>query len=170
MWLLKISLDILGNIAAFFLAPFVVLAADKFTGRLPRPFWWMETPDVRLPGDMAEKAVFSLYKRFGWYLTSLYWVGWRNRAYGLSSALAFKPDRGMPMKWWGLRDISDDGPNRGWAFFRIGPAWEFYAVLGRKLGLRVRVGYKLQPFFQNDDWSNPLWGMPVLHISLRKLG
>jgi hypothetical protein len=170
MWLLKITADLLGSLAAMVLAPIVVRYADKYTGRLPRAFWWMETPDNLLPGDLKEPKVKRIYDRFGWYWTAVYWLGWRNKAYGLSMALAFRPNKSMRMSWRGQRDVSDDNDKRGWAWFRLGPAWEFYAVYGRRFGVRFRIGYKLQPFFQSPDWSNPLWGMPVLHLSLRKLG
>lgn len=170
IWLLKITADILGSLAAMVLAPIVCAFADKYTGRLPKGFAWMETPDNPLPGDLREPLVAKMYLRAGFYLTSVYWLGWRNKAYGLGAILAFRPKPGDQLRWWGNRDVSDDSAQRGWAFFRLGKAWEFYAVYGRKFGVRVRLGYKLQPFFQNTDWSNPLWGSPVIHFSLRKLG
>lgn len=168
VWLIKIVIDLAGSIAAIFLAP-IVCAFARY-GSLPKPFRWMETPDNPLPGDLREPLVRKVYERFGFYLCSVYWLGWRNRAYGLSMRLAFRPTKYMRMRYWGNRDVSDDSAQRGWAFFRIGRAWEFYAVVGKTFGLRVRVGYKLQPFFQTDDWSNPLWGMPVLHLSVRRMG
>lgn len=170
IWLPIILLDLLGSVAAMLLAPVVVKFADKYTGRLPKGFAWMETPDNLLPGDLRERTVQSIYSRFGWYWTSVYWLGWRNKAYGLSTKLAYRPDKSERMSVSGNPAVSDDSGERGWAFFRIGKAWEFYAVYGGSFGIRVRLGYKLQPFFHNDVWDNPLWGMPVLHVSLRKLG
>jgi hypothetical protein len=170
IWFFKIALDILGSLAAVLLAPFVCLFANKYRGDLPRGFRWMQTPDVKLPGDFREPLVASLYKRFGFYLTSVYWVGWRNKAYGLSSRLAYRPKHGEAMSYTGNPNVGDDGAERGYCLFVMEGAWEFYAVYGRRFGIRVRLGHKLQPFFQNANWSNPLWGMPVLHLSLRKLG
>ena len=169
MWPLRITLDLLGSIAAMVLAPVVCAFGNKYTGRLPRAFAWMETPDNRLPGDLNEPTVWAVYKRWGWYLCSVYWLGWRNKAYGLSARLRYRPEPPVRMSYSGNPNVSDDNGERGWCWFRMGKAREFYAVVGHKFGLRVRVGYKLQPFFQNSDWSNPLWGSPVLHLSLRKL-
>lgn len=60
-------------------------------GDLPRWARWWETPDERLPGGMYEPTVESIYKRFGRYWCSVYWLGIRNRMYGLSFALFGEP-------------------------------------------------------------------------------
>lgn len=172
IWPLKITADLLGSLAAMVLVPFVVPFADRYTGRLPRAFWWLETPDNRLPGDLKEPTVRKVYERFGFYLTSVYWLGWRNRAYGLSCRLGVRPEKHWPMSVKGNANVGDDNGERGWAWFRLGEAWEFYAVYGKSFGVRIRVGYKLKPFFDNPDgdWTNPVWGQTVLHFSLRRLG
>ena len=168
-WLGKIAVDILGTVAAVFLSPIACAFADKYTGRLPKVFAWMETPDNRLPGDLNEPTVKAIYDRCGFYLTSVYWLGWRNKAYGLSSRLRFVADRSMPMSFTGNPNVSDDTAERGWCWYRIGPAREFYAVYGKHFGIRIRLGYKLQPYFTSDDWDNPVFGQPVIHLSFRKL-
>lgn len=48
--------------------------------------WWLEwagTPDEHLPGAMYEPTVKKLYDKFGWYWTSVYWIGWRNPGNGI---------------------------------------------------------------------------------------
>lgn len=56
-------------------------------GDLPRWARWWETPDERLPGGLYERTVERVWRRYGRYVCSVYWLGVRNRMYGLSFAL-----------------------------------------------------------------------------------
>lgn len=46
-----------------------------------------QTLDDRLPGGTYEPTVSRMLERFGPYWTSVYWIGWRNRAHGLRRVL-----------------------------------------------------------------------------------
>lgn len=51
-------------------------------GDLPKWLSWFSTPDERLPGGMYEPTVASMYEKRGKLVTSMYWLGFRNRAHG----------------------------------------------------------------------------------------
>lgn len=51
--------------------------------RLPKILSFMETPDEDLAGGMYEPTVKNIYDKFGAYLCSVYWIGFRNQSQGL---------------------------------------------------------------------------------------
>jgi hypothetical protein len=56
-------------------------AIQRYT--LPKPFKWLLTPDEDLAGGMYEPTVKKIYDKFGWYICSWYWIGFRNQGQGL---------------------------------------------------------------------------------------
>lgn len=91
-----LSKQLLWRLAAPFVVPFMLRKAEKtdvITShhdqpniqryRLPAKWAWVETPDEHLPGGMYEPTVAKLYKSFGWFITSWYWLGLRNVGQGL---------------------------------------------------------------------------------------
>lgn len=89
------------------LVPFALLACEWEDWRVPfgngrhhLPAWasWLDTPDQMLPGDLSIPTVRSIYDRWGWFICSWYWLGWRNPAQGL--AWSFGKDVAAP--WWTL--------------------------------------------------------------------
>lgn len=184
-WLIIIALDLAASFAALLLAPFVVPFADKYSGRLPRAFAWMETPDNRLPGDLREPMVRWVYEHLGWRVCAAYWL-MRNRAYRFSLRFAYWPRAYMhadgQMRVDGycegeIRTGDDVGDREGTVRFFSADAWEFYQVrrLFADFGYRIRFGWKLAPFFRTDfaQWPDEpeksAWGMPVAHVSLRRI-
>lgn len=176
-WPFVIVADLAASLAAVFLAPFAAMVANKTRGTLPVGLRWMETPDCPLPGDLREPQVAAVYQRFGWRACAAYWLA-RNKAYAFSMRFAFRPADADDRWYHGEPRVGDDiGQPHGWCWFAIGSAREFYMVrrLVGNIGIRVRVGYKLQPFFTTpldqwpSDWSRSPWGMPVLHLSIRRL-
>jgi hypothetical protein len=180
----------LAELVQFFTAWAVMLYAVKFTdvkytGRLPRGFQWMETPDDPLPGGTYEPTVARIYDRFGFYWGSVYWL-MRNRAYRLSRKWAYWPSALVwpngsvhPNGYYegNLRTGDDEGDQEGTVRFFAGDCWEFYKVkrLFGDFGYRIRFGWKLAPFFRTDfaQWPDEpektAWGMPVAHVSLRRI-
>lgn len=59
--------------------------------KLPDMFKWLETPDEKLPGGMYESTVADIYDKWGWFIASWYWLGWRNVAFGLAWEFLGKP-------------------------------------------------------------------------------
>jgi|GEM_PF-1248929 len=79
------------NLVMHFLAPFLVpiallFARQTVSGRyaLPWMFSWLETPDEFLPGDRNISIVNDIYEKWGWFICSWYWLGFRNVAFGIS--------------------------------------------------------------------------------------
>jgi hypothetical protein len=78
------------NLAMHFIAPLLVPIALLFAQRgryrtkLPWIFNWLETPDEWLPGDRTIPAVRDIYDKWGWFICSWYWLGFRNVAFGIS--------------------------------------------------------------------------------------
>jgi len=77
-------------------------------GDLPRWAAWFGTFDERLPGGMYEPTVATVYRRFGRYWCSVYWLVVRNRMFGLTKALFGKP-------------IPVDADPAGMTWFEVGP-------------------------------------------------
>ena len=179
----------LAELVQFCTAWLVVLVAVKFTdvkftGRLPWGFRWMETPDDPLPGGTYEPTVARIYERWGFYWGSVYWL-MRNRAYRLARRWAYWPQvlvvDGVAVvngSFAGDLNVGDDeGDNEGVCRFRAGNCWEFYKVrrIVGDFGYRLRFGWKLAPFFRTpfaqwpDEPEKSAWGMPVAHVSLRRI-
>lgn len=57
-------------------------------GDLPEWASWFTTPDARLPGGLYEPTVAKMLGKYGCYLTSVYWLGLRNRAHGFAALFA----------------------------------------------------------------------------------
>lgn len=89
---LLLILKTLWRIPAPFVVPIFLLFAkktDKVTTHLGQPvvqryelppcLSWAETPDEYIGGcGLYEPTVAWIYKRFGWFITSWYWIGLRN--------------------------------------------------------------------------------------------
>lgn len=103
-------------------------------GDLPAWAHWYQTPDERLPGGTYEPTVLSVYKTFGKWVTSFYWLVLRNRLQGL--AWRFRRPMVTP---WELRDgLQVQETPQGLLWFRrrpVGPwvaktGWRQYVVDG----------------------------------------
>lgn len=83
-----------------FILPFAKDVDDKVNPKdqlivprkqLPKIFKWLETPDEKLPGGLYESTVADIYDKWGWFIASWYWLGWRNVAFGLAWSALGKP-------------------------------------------------------------------------------
>lgn len=58
--------------------------------RLPSWLKFMETPDDQLiPSGLYEPTVLKIYKKYGWFISQWYWLGFRNVGHGLFYKLGF---------------------------------------------------------------------------------
>lgn len=156
---------------AVILAPLAAALADPTTGRLPPSLWWMETPDEPLPGARYEPGHRAKIERFGFRVASCLWL-WRNMAYNWACCFRYVPHpRDLDaMTARGPLNVGAEVP--GLTLYRIGHAWEIYfarPIFGR-YGPRIRLGWKLQPFFRvpRDQWPEPgrvVWGMWTCSIA-----
>ena len=85
-----IALALLLHLVGLIARPLVLLYAIR--GRYPA---WLITPDdPESPFGQYEPTVRQVYRRFGRYLGDVYWLAWRNVAYGLRYKL--KPAELLP--------------------------------------------------------------------------
>ena len=110
------------GVAAFFAAPVAILRAERVyptalepaeylrvyqkyaheLGMLPSPLLrlrdnqrWIETPDdAYLPAGLYEASQRALYERVGLFLSSWWWLGVRNRAYGVNKRHRYEHQAG----------------------------------------------------------------------------
>lgn len=114
-------------------------------GSLPRWLAWLETPDERLPGGLYEEGHLELYERYGKWVASYVWLGWRNRLHGLAYACGhetsgYKPDSETTGLW------------------ERGDVWQYVKQLGP---LRFVAGWQI--YCLTDRY----WAVPVCSIKSR---
>jgi len=136
-------------VLTLFALPFVRWDAEAdeegvIRGDLPAWLSWLSTPDERLPGGMYEAAHKELYLKYGKWVASWYWLGVRNRLFGLSGRLGIPAEEFIP-------DV------RGW--YRKGRVWQWSTQLGVT---RFVVGYQVYRPLKGE-----LYATPVFSIKLR---
>lgn len=91
-YLKAIPLAIINIIMKFFSWPFVLIGLCQLMlwnpcgnfKRLPSWLAWFDTPDTQLPGDLTLPTVSDIYDKWGWFITSFYWLAIRNTFFGFS--------------------------------------------------------------------------------------
>lgn len=151
-WFAASILISIARIVAYLITPIVVAFADRETGRLPRAFWWMETPTATLPGPPSITG--RVAEKYGFWAASVYWL-WRNATYALSDSFRVDPDfLHAEFRQWGDAAVENDPYRRGWFFGTIrwpgGWAFEFRAVgpMPWRKCWYFRIGWKLSAWFE----------------------
>jgi hypothetical protein len=112
-------------------------------GDLPAWASWLGTPNERLPGGTYEPAVTNVLQTFGRFWCSWYWLGLRNRWYGI--AATFAVPLGVP---WGVAP----------GYYEDGELWWLrYPLFGNRL--QFKAGYR--QYFTNGAWV----GVPACTIT-----
>ena len=167
------------GLASVVIVPIAIPLRNRTTGHLRKLFYWWDTPDQALPGDLNKPLIAAMFKKHGFFLTSYYWLAWRNRAYGFSRTCGVRDWLDATLTTNG-RYPSDDTSERGTGRYSLTTAtgrryWELYGVYGSDtFGIRIRFGWKLQPLFQSsrEQWpqlfEKTATGSRVFHISIRK--
>jgi hypothetical protein len=183
-WLFITLYAIATTLPAMVLTPIVVLLfADPGTGRLARPFRWMETPDCLLPGDPNHVGRPSTeYDLSGWYWTAMRWL-WRNPAYRATDWAKFRPLLAQPgtavnMMASLVRLAGDaaitESPYRGGFFYAVMDSgservFELYILIKWPFidrCIRLRLGWKLAPWFNGKRYvPTDADGMHVFSIN-----
>jgi hypothetical protein len=96
-------------------------------GDLPRWAWWLETLDDRLPGG-SEPYVMRMFDKFGFFITSFYWLGLRNQLQAASV-------------WFGIPVSAAEVLDSDKLFFAAEGVWRVEFKLGQLL--KVRVGWEI---------------------------
>ena len=62
--------------------------------RLPRSLKFLETPDDQLiPSGLYEDTVLNIYKKYGWFISQWYWLGFRNVGHGFFYKYGYNTDQ-----------------------------------------------------------------------------
>jgi hypothetical protein len=142
LWLYRI----VEPIADLLALPIAAVLAIK--GKYP---WWLLTPDDQVspfgcgttPGASNEPTMRAVYKRLGRYVGDVWWLGRRNRMYGL--AYAMKPDW---LKRPGLRYLDVAMWKAGDSIYLRQPDDTVLRERTIKLGfLYLIVGHRLSPIW-----------------------
>lgn len=183
-WFVAVIACFVAGLLAIPLVPIAVLFAKKVDGiswRLPSWASWLETNDDRdgmLPAGLYEDDIRKTFNRHGWRIASIRWL-WRNRAYRFRTIFQFRPNPDTAVvSAVGRKDVGAEGPGflRVWILDGGQYAFEIYWVkrLYGQRGIRLRIGYKLQPLVRTDrdlwpvsrgTWDKTAWAMPVLFFS-----
>ena len=147
-YLLLLPASLAMTLLALLLAPVLPLFADR-NGWLPWRLSWFQTPDNSLWGDEGHIVRWggrrSYWRMVAWLL--------RNPAYGFEwdGPLAARCAPLSVVKVWGNPWIKNrTAAIAGWYFCRVGPYWNFKAVipLFGDLAFMPEFGWKLQELAQ----------------------
>jgi len=167
-WWLQLWLVVL----MFFLAPILVILAMPFmrptdkVNILPSWLQWLNTYDD--PGcdqGLYEPAVADKMK-YGWYLKTLYWLGWRNQTYGLFYNLAPKIDPKVDA----LYELGTHGTG-SWEFHLVTQDKKTYKEVGYTIGSHT-LGYGYKLFSVDRFWHGTEYdgkSRPLFYLQLRKV-
>lgn len=153
---------LLGHLVAL-LAPFVCIVAvplirwdrqlskgsfdqvPAVRGDLPAWASWFDTPDERMPGNLAEPGQFDVWVKCGKEWAAWNWVGLRNRGHGF----AFRYAQALPEGPWPGEPGYYETSNGLWWLRKpiFGGRWHF------KAGWRH--------YFVKGKW----WGVPCLTVT-----
>jgi len=114
-------------------------------GDLPKWLSWLSTPDERLPGGLYVPDLLDVLTKHGEHIASWYWLGVRNRLFGLRMALGKPATEYIP-------DV------RGW--YECGDIWQYSKQVGI---FRFAVGYKVYKLLDGSFRA-----APVCTIMIRK--
>lgn len=161
----RFFLMLIWRLSAWLLMPLLLLFArktDQVTThygqpQVPRyrlPYWlaWAESPDEHLPGGLYEPTVMRIYERFGWFISSWYWLGFRNVGNGIVWGLGHE----VPMA---LKSMTTDD------MARYG-VWRKQRVV---LGVRFIWGWEtVRDWHSTKTKSQGFWAVP--HVTARLAG
>lgn len=107
-------------------------------GDLPRWLSWLSTPDERLPGGLYVPDLNDVLTKHGKHIASWYWLGVRNRLFGLRMALGKPATEYIP-------DV------RGW--YKNGAIWQYSKQMGI---FRFCAGYKVYKLLDGSFRAAPV--------------
>lgn len=158
---LLMLIEFLLMFVAWAIVPFLLLMSNRYHSenkvypnpeiKYPRklrrlPSWasWFETPDdITLPGGLYEPTVYKIYQKYGWFISSWYWLGLRNIAHGVmwnQGRHVYSRER--------IEVVKELGP--------------FKLIYGYKV---VNDWYKLKIGYNNGDVG--LWAVPRITIRMK---
>lgn len=116
---------------------------------LPKFFKWLETPDEMLPGGLYEPTMLNIYNRYGWWVSSWIWLGFRNVCHGLWWPLG----KEVPKK---LREMSpEEQVDAG-----------IHSTATQFLGLKILTGWKTVNDRYSTKTKGGIWAVPRVSVRL----
>lgn len=158
---------------AWAIVPFLLLMSKKYRGenkvypdpniKYPRklrrlPSWarWFETPDdITLPGGLYEPTVYKIYQKYGWFISSWYWISLRNVAHGVMWNQGHEIDMH-------INAMSSIDMQRNKVFNEVKKIGPFKLIYGYK---SVNDWYELKTNYKNG-WVG-LWAVPRVTIRMK---
>lgn len=107
-------------------------------GDLPKWLSWLSTPDERLPGGLYVPDLNDVLTKHGKTVASWYWLGVRNRLFGLRMAFGKPATEYIP-------DV------RGW--YECGDIWQYSKQVGI---FRFAAGYKVYKLLDGSFLAAPV--------------
>lgn len=107
-------------------------------GDLPKWLSWLSTPDERLPGGLYVPDLLNVLTKYGKTVASWYWLGIRNRLFGLRFVFGKPATEYIP-------DV------RGW--YQNGDIWQYSKQVGI---LRFCAGYKVYKLLDGSFLAGPV--------------
>lgn len=110
------------------------------------PWWlsWFQTPDQRFPGDLAIPEVKATFDRWGKWVTSYVWMGFRNPLMGLAAWMGRETSAYVPYDVAGLWQRQD----------QFGHIWRYTLLLG---SVRLCMGYNVYALLDGRFWAAPVF-------------
>lgn len=156
---------VLKKLADLFALPLVMVFAIR--GKYP---WWMVTPDdPTSPFGQYEPTVREVYEAFGRYWGDVYWLGWRNRNYGIS--YKYKPDwlKDPSIRYRDLTMYRDEELN---TIILRQPDGTLLREKTIKVGpLYIIYGHRLRPIWdaRQDELDREKQGLPLVGWPLKRI-
>ena len=119
--------------------------------QLPKLFRFAETPDEYLPGGLYEPTVRSIYDKVGWYLTSYYWLTYRNCGHGITWGMG----KEVPNY---LANLSEEQQKQ------LG----IYRKVTKVLGLYWISGWKVVRDWQSVSTNKGFWAVPIFTVRAKQ--
>lgn len=161
---LFVLLDILWKVPALFLTPIFLLLfskevkdtrrpSDRLGGKRAKyPKWlsWAETKDELMCGDLTIPTVKYIHEKFGWFITSWYWLGVRN-----TGSLLWYVGKPAPTY---LDLITEDQKKEYGIWYKEIPL----------VFLELRVGWNIYRDWYSTFTEGGFWATPYISFRVRK--
>jgi len=162
--IIKMIIQVLLRLIAPFLVPIVLIFAKKTDVKtthynqpdiqrykLPKIFFFLETPDELLPGGLYEPKIKKIYEKYGWFMASWSWLGTRNVGHGVM----WNEGHEIPKPIWQMSD--EEKKN--------------FSVFTKEIPLgfiKIIYGYKGVNDWYSLKTNQGIWAVPRLTMRLTK--
>lgn len=109
--------------------------------KLRKGFRWLGTMDDDLPGGTYEPTVAKMLEKRGKFLTSWYWIGWRNTAHGFRQIFSIPSDEIS----YTVNTPEGEGTRPDGTWWKI-----------RRMGPFIyQTGFRIYKYLDGSYWATP---------------